>query len=210
MSKIDIKDIEQRHGSKRRREIARIALNLFVARGYAGTSMADVAHEIGTTKGALYHHFATKEELFVSALAMDTSAPLEAIEELAEQDGDAKRRWHDALGHAHDAVFLGAMGRMLPVLAQTGNQIPSVARDYHENVISRFRKGLRAIYVDAATTAGYRRLEPADVDQIVFGPLLANALSASLVENSVEIKEANLAHADRDGFVEMIERLTRS
>ncbi|MEL6562952.1 MAG: TetR/AcrR family transcriptional regulator [Pseudomonadota bacterium] len=197
-------------GSARRREIALIALELFTSQGYAGTSMADVARKIGTTKGALYHHFATKEELFVSALAMDTSEPLEAIERLAAQPGDPAERWRAALGHAHDAVFKGAMGHMLPVLAQTGNQIPTVARDYHQQVISRFRAGLRRIYSDAERTPGYRTLNAQDIDQIVFGPLLANALTQSLMANAGELQHANLRHTDRTSFIEMIERLTRS
>ena len=110
--------------------------------------MSDVAEAVGTTKGALYHHFSAKEELFVTALAMDTLAPLRAIERLANTGTKDSELWRKALGFAHDAVFIGAMGRMLPIIAQTGNQIPSVARDYHEQVISRFRIALRKIYAE--------------------------------------------------------------
>lgn len=186
-----------------------IALELFKAHGYAGTSMADVARKVGTTKGALYHHFETKEELFISALAIDTSHPLEAIEHLAAQTADPALRWREALGHAHDAVFKRAMGHMLPVLAQTGNQVPAVACDYHQQVIERFRKGLRSIYADAARTDAYRTLNAEDVDQIVFGPLLANALTQSLMANTGDLNSANLARTDRASFIAMIERLTR-
>ncbi|MGB7404112.1 MAG: helix-turn-helix domain-containing protein [Pacificimonas sp.] len=197
-------------GSQRKREIAATALRLFIVRGYAGTSMADVAEAIGTTKGALYHHFSAKEELFVAAVAMDTTVPLEAIERLADTDGKDGKHWREALGHAHDAVFVGAMGRMLPVIAQTGNQIPRVARDYHEQVISRFRAALRSIYSDLSRTGAYRQLAPHDIDQIVFGPLLANALTASLLKTSDDLKRENLSHAGKDEFIAMIERLTRS
>jgi AcrR family transcriptional regulator len=40
------------------------AYALFAKRGYAATSLDDVAREAGVTKGGLYHHFAGKVELF--------------------------------------------------------------------------------------------------------------------------------------------------
>jgi AcrR family transcriptional regulator len=203
-----ITDVATSYGSDRRREIAAVALKLFVERGYAGTSMADVAEQIGTTKGALYHHFATKKDLFVVALAMDSSDPLRAMEQLAAQSGAASERWEKALGHAHDAVFVGAMGRMLPVIAQTGNEIASVAKDYHDMVIARFRRSLQAIYADAIADGTHRYLAPDDIEQIVFGPLLANALTARLVANLPELLEENDARSNRVRFIAMINRLT--
>jgi AcrR family transcriptional regulator len=40
------------------------ARELFGANGYAATSLDDVAREAGLSKGAIYHHFAGKPELF--------------------------------------------------------------------------------------------------------------------------------------------------
>ena len=44
------------------------ALRLFLLRGYRNVSLVDVANEIGITKGGIYHYFASKEELFHSAI----------------------------------------------------------------------------------------------------------------------------------------------
>ena len=41
---------------------------LFVARGYHGVSMREVAAAVGVTKPALYHHYADKEALFLAIL----------------------------------------------------------------------------------------------------------------------------------------------
>ena len=40
------------------------ARRLFTERGYAGTGREDIAAAAGVTRGALYHHFASKEALF--------------------------------------------------------------------------------------------------------------------------------------------------
>ena len=37
---------------------------LFAERGFAGTAREDIVRQAGVTRGALYHHFAGKEELF--------------------------------------------------------------------------------------------------------------------------------------------------
>ena len=48
--------------------ILHTALALFAQKGYAATSMADIAGELGLTKGALYRHYAGKRDIFESIL----------------------------------------------------------------------------------------------------------------------------------------------
>lgn len=44
------------------------ALELFCAQGYEGTSIQDIVDRLdGMTKGAVYHHFKSKEEIFNAA-----------------------------------------------------------------------------------------------------------------------------------------------
>ena len=49
--------------SARRAELTRIAARLFAERGYQGTSLADLAEQLGVQKPSLYHHIASKEDL---------------------------------------------------------------------------------------------------------------------------------------------------
>ena len=49
--------------SARREELTRIAARLFAERGYQGTSLADLAAELGVQKPSLYHHIDSKEDL---------------------------------------------------------------------------------------------------------------------------------------------------
>jgi AcrR family transcriptional regulator len=48
-----------------RERILDIALYLFSERGYDKTSLRDIAERLGTTKAALYYHFARKEDILV-------------------------------------------------------------------------------------------------------------------------------------------------
>jgi AcrR family transcriptional regulator len=64
-----------------RQRILDIALELFTERGFAGTSVADLAGRLGTSKAALYYHFRSKAEIAEALIA----GPLKAYGLLAEK-----------------------------------------------------------------------------------------------------------------------------
>jgi AcrR family transcriptional regulator len=50
------------------RDVEKAARALFGARGFADTTVDDIAARAGVAKGAVYHHFASKEEIFARVL----------------------------------------------------------------------------------------------------------------------------------------------
>ncbi len=53
----------------RRRAILDVASEVFLAQGYAATSMSEIAAKLGGSKGTLYNYFRSKEELFGAFIA---------------------------------------------------------------------------------------------------------------------------------------------
>jgi AcrR family transcriptional regulator len=51
-----------------RSDLLHVARSLFAAEGYAGVSMADIAHKAGLQKSSLFHHFPTKDQLYREVL----------------------------------------------------------------------------------------------------------------------------------------------
>ncbi|MFD6418309.1 TetR/AcrR family transcriptional regulator [Streptomyces sp. NPDC060194] len=61
--------VRARQREQTRADLLREGRRLFTAHGYAGVSLAEVVGAAGVTKGALYHHFPGKTELFRAVLA---------------------------------------------------------------------------------------------------------------------------------------------
>ena len=55
---------ESARSDARRRAIIAVAREVFLTRGYAATSMSEIAAKLGGSKGTLYNYFRSKEELF--------------------------------------------------------------------------------------------------------------------------------------------------
>ena len=69
-----------------RMEIMEGAALCFEARGYAATSLDEVAARISSTKGRIYHHYASKAELFLDVYRTGMMMNFQAIEPLLKLD----------------------------------------------------------------------------------------------------------------------------
>src|SRR5579885_2005192 len=58
-----------------------VARELFAARGYAAVGTEEIVREAGVTRGALYHHFAGKLELFAAVYEQVEAALMQGITE---------------------------------------------------------------------------------------------------------------------------------
>ncbi|MFX5956923.1 helix-turn-helix domain-containing protein, partial [Acinetobacter baumannii] len=64
---------------KRRQVLIGEAARLFAGKGYETTSMRDIAAAVGILPGSLYHHFPSKEELFVAVYSFAVAQTLDVV-----------------------------------------------------------------------------------------------------------------------------------
>src|SRR5499425_113365 len=110
-----------------RQEILRTAARLFQQQGYDGTSMNDVAAALKLSKGGLYHHFQSKDEILFEIMnhAMEITedrvlAPVRGI-----SDPEARLR---ALIRHHIEVVFSPQDREITVMLHENHPLPPTLR----------------------------------------------------------------------------------
>jgi AcrR family transcriptional regulator len=146
--------------------VLRVAIELFNRQGYDGTSMGDLAAELGVTKSAIYHHVPSKEHLLSQALdeALDG---LEAAITTAELgDGTAYDRLR-AVVRTSVEVLLAHQPAVTLLLRVRGNsELETQALARRRRIDQRL-----ATLVQAAVDEGSVRgdLAPDLVSRLLFG-----------------------------------------
>lgn len=153
-----------RAGTNPRKELVReqmidIAAQLFDSKGYANTSINDIARAIGLGRSAVYHYFRNKEEILAALVEAEALTPSHQLMELAGQTeltpGERLRR----------AIVDGinrrlSSGSRFILLARLEAQIP-------DELGPLYNKGRRAIYdfyvkciVDGIASGEFREVDP--------------------------------------------------
>src|SRR5215218_37206 len=68
-----------------RRELVASATKIFAERGFHAASLDEIAREAGYTTGAIYFHFADKDDLFIAAFESYALARVGEIKEVYER-----------------------------------------------------------------------------------------------------------------------------
>jgi AcrR family transcriptional regulator len=82
-------EIEPLEGSDSRQRIMHAAYPLFVSQGYDSVSMQDIADAVPLNKATLYHHFESKDDLFLAVARMAMGRLFKQIERFISAGGSA-------------------------------------------------------------------------------------------------------------------------
>lgn len=188
-----------------RERILETALELFAQSGYLGTSMSDIARQIGITKAALYKHYAGKQEILDSIVErmnrMDYARAEEYDMPETKPDGFAEAYLHTPIDkiRAYSMVQFAhwtkdrfsANFRKMLTLEQYRD--PQLARLYHDYLATGPTEYMAAIFrklTDSDEAAMQLALE-------FYGPMF---LLYSIYDRAKEKEHAALllsAHIDR-------------
>jgi AcrR family transcriptional regulator len=105
----EVKSRRELYSEATRAALLAEATALFAERGYAGTSLEDVAAASQVTRGAVYHHFASKQALFEAVLGLQearVTAQVTAAASTTSDPWEAAMLALDAyLTHCCDPVY---------------------------------------------------------------------------------------------------------
>ena len=74
----------------RRDDVLEAAAALFATKGYAATSIRDIAQQVGLMSGSLYYHFESKEQILLDAHAKGVRQISVELKELADKAKNKK------------------------------------------------------------------------------------------------------------------------
>lgn len=167
--------------SDRRTEIIEISTGLFLERGFSGTSMSQLAKACGIRKASFYHHFRSKDELFIACVingylsAVDRLKDLTLDPDLSEED--RIRRAFDVL---YDVTVHSPAGRMSPIIAEVSRSMPELSERFYNEYIAKQRASLESI-INIGVEKGVFRQPDFDVlYHLVFGPIVMLSLSREM------------------------------
>ena len=110
-----------------RQEILRTAARLFQQRGYDATSMNDVAAALKLSKGGLYHHFQSKDEILFEIMNHAMELTQERVIAPVRSIAGAEERLR-ALIRLHLEVVLSPRDREITVMLHENHPLPPALR----------------------------------------------------------------------------------
>ncbi|QUN14382.1 MULTISPECIES: TetR/AcrR family transcriptional regulator [Bacillota] len=98
-------------------KILEVSQRLFLEKGYDNTKIQDIADELGMTKGAIYHHFESKEEIMnkLGESMFIHNNPFETVKKRKDLNGLEKMKLVIQL-HQSDEQMVELTNQALPLL----------------------------------------------------------------------------------------------
>jgi TetR/AcrR family transcriptional repressor of mexJK operon len=165
----------------RRDAIVQVAARYFIEHGYAATTMSGIATALGGSKGTLWNHFPSKEELFVAVLdrlTEDFRTQLLLILDPRHDFEKALRRFcREFLNKvtSRDGIALYRL-----VISET-NRFPEIGRIFHERGPQPTQHLLADFLAGAATRGVIDCDHPLDASRQLIGLLVSGARQNMLI-----------------------------
>jgi AcrR family transcriptional regulator len=142
-----------RKSIKTEEKIIKVALQLFVQKGYHATSIRDITEHVGVTKGAFYSHFTSKGKLLLRIIEMYERSYVEKmIESVSAYEGNALEKLHHvisfssafALKNVHLTGFLFVLSPELNEDVDFRSSLAAIYRKYNLFISELISMGIEA------------------------------------------------------------------
>jgi AcrR family transcriptional regulator len=131
---------------ERRANIFDAALAAFSELGYDRATLSDLVDRIGVTKGCLYHHFESKEQLFLALLRDRVAGTVRADEAaLAAATGSREQVLRTLLERMWDHLQEPGQIELIALTITELRKLPDTGRDVFEEVVARKRAMMRTV-----------------------------------------------------------------
>lgn len=178
-------------GPERRAVILAAAREVFMSDGYGGARTRAIAERAGVTEAVLYRHFASKEEIFETAILQPLSEELDRLLERIREATSEPSAVEERLA-ALESTWLDGMADLLPLLGVALFSDQETGRSSYRRMVLPFLDATLEIMQGAGLVNGGR--DGWTVVRGAFGMNLLLAIDAAHRRNGL----------DRDALVAQI------
>jgi AcrR family transcriptional regulator len=143
-----------------RERIVHAALRYFSEKGYAGTSLREIAEAARTTKPMIYYYFKSKEGLYASTLGDLLQEFADAIDRATHEGGGPVEKIR-AFGDAYLSYFQAREAHIAFMVREVFGLGADIMSEFGRNLEQRIRFRLRRILEEGVQERVFR---PCDVD----------------------------------------------
>ncbi len=193
----------QQRSEETRSRIFEAAIKLFSRHDYNQASVDDICTEAGISKGAFYHHFESKQALFLALLDHWLQAIDNAVE--ASKDKTAPETFMQ-ITEAFPYIFETANDR-LPLILEFWLQA-SRDKQIWEATVAPYRRYHR--YFTSLIKKGVHEGSFVDVDPALASRMIVALAMGLLLQSLFDPKGANWAKVARESTAMLVNSLMRS
>jgi len=163
----------QRRKDARPEELVAAALEVFVERGYEGTTLADVARRAGVTKGTIYLYFENKEALF-KAVVRETIVPVIAQGEALARSftGSARDLLEQLVREYWRLVGETALAGIPKLMMAEAATFPELTRFYYDEVVVRGQRLMAGVIGRGVKNGEFRPVNVMLAAKLAMSPLM--------------------------------------
>ncbi|MBV6394007.1 MAG: HTH-type transcriptional regulator BetI [Anaerolineales bacterium] len=192
----------QQRSEETRSKIVSSAIRLFSARGFNAASVDDICAEAGVSKGAFYHHFKSKQELFLALLDLWLQTIDNAIE--AAKDKTAPETLMQ-IAEAFPHIFKAA-GEGLPMFLEFWLQASRDEKIWQASVAPyrRYHK-----YFTALIKKGVEEGSFVEVNPDLTARMIISSAMGLLLQSLMDPKGAKWEKVARDGVKLLVDGILK-
>lgn len=157
--------------STRRQMITAIARTVFLKKGFAATSMSEIAHLLGGSKGTLWSYFPSKEALFGAVIREVSDEVSKSLEECLRPHHDLDRTLHAFAHRFAEQLDSPTMISLLRVVAAELERFPDLGRILFIDGVSRIAKRLSRYFQEEMAAHRMRDDDPDEAARQFFSLL---------------------------------------
>lgn len=133
---------------RRKLKVMDVATDMFVSRGYAATTLLDIAKKAGVATRTLYQHFGDKEAIFREVIFARDTAVIDVP--VLEPGEDLRTVLHKAAQYSYEVALRPRAIELMRLMIAESARFPELMSKVATTIFSRFKSNVAAVFKQLA------------------------------------------------------------